>query len=299
MTGALASADTMRDLVSRSAADMGMRCIALQRQYIEHCGIEADFGCRVLAQVLTAHSNDAELLHAFREFTQACRQVVQEAMLIKAAPASGTNEEGGSTPRQLAGLRFGVGSRVSCFIGDRWENGRVIAVGVEAPKAMHAPEGTRLPYQVRLDIGPLVFAPMDNDSVIRSEADAPANSDSDPATTEAQDGKELPSPRFKVGTRVTCRMKPGVPGEWANGTVVRLHYRHPHMQQGFVAPYQVSVDLRPCRDPESVQRTAAILTRPLCKRCLRHDGLPRRTHASFKDALLWCAIHTLRCPPYG
>lgn len=153
--------------------------------------------------------------------------------------------------------------------------------------------------QVRLDIGPLVFAPMDNDSVIRSEADAPANSDSDPATTEAQDGKELPSPRFKVGTRVTCRMKPGVPGEWANGTVVRLHYRHPHMQQGFVAPYQVSVDLRPCRDPESVQRTAAILTRPLCKRCLRHDGLPRRTHASFKDALLWCAIHTLRCPPYG
>jgi len=50
MTGALASADTMRDLVSRSAADMGMRCIALQRQYIEHCGIEADFGCRVLAQ---------------------------------------------------------------------------------------------------------------------------------------------------------------------------------------------------------------------------------------------------------
>lgn len=98
---------------------------------------------------------------------------------------------------------------------------------------------------MRLDIGSLVFAPADHDTVIRAEVAADRNSSvarnnsAAAAGSAATAGARLPTPRFAVGTRVACRMKPGDPGEWATGEVVAHHFRHPAMPAGFAAPYQV------------------------------------------------------------
>jgi len=69
----------------------------------------------------------------------------------------------------IKSLRFGVGDRVECNVG-KWAPGEVAAL-------LYRQEGIRTalgegiaPYQIKLDDGRLIFAPMDDDRVIRKAA---------------------------------------------------------------------------------------------------------------------------------
>ena len=67
-----------------------------------------------------------------------------------------------SRPSADPRLRFAVGARVECFLGDSWEGGTVMALN------FYRHDGSTQPYHCRLDSGGEVFAPRDDDSVIRS-----------------------------------------------------------------------------------------------------------------------------------
>lgn len=63
--------------------------------------------------------------------------------------------------------RFAVGRRVLCRTESGWVSGTVVAHCYREP---HWPEGMSVPYQVQLDGGSLIFAPADDDSLIRASA---------------------------------------------------------------------------------------------------------------------------------
>jgi len=126
-------------MAMRPAGEMAARCVQLQRQFIEQCGVEAGWGCAQLSQVPTRFATDVEVLSSFHAFTQSCRRAVEAALILRAATAAST----GSLTR-----RFGLGARVMCFVGDHWEGGEVAIIDPPAPTAMGAPQGTVLPYQV-------------------------------------------------------------------------------------------------------------------------------------------------------
>ena len=60
-------------------------------------------------------------------------------------------------------LRFPVGTRVECKTGP-WVTGTVVA---QFYVQKNFQEGTCMPYQVRLDDGSRIYAPVDDDKVIR------------------------------------------------------------------------------------------------------------------------------------
>ena len=62
-------------------------------------------------------------------------------------------------------FRFCVGQRVKCNCGQIWQNGRIVAILYREP---HWPKGRYVPYQVKLDSGKLIYAPMDDDRLIQS-----------------------------------------------------------------------------------------------------------------------------------
>jgi len=66
-------------------------------------------------------------------------------------------------------LRFKVGTRVECNTGS-WTPGAVVQIYYSEP---HWPAGRIVPYQVKLDDGRLIFAPMDDDRVIREVPKTP------------------------------------------------------------------------------------------------------------------------------
>ena len=61
-------------------------------------------------------------------------------------------------------LRFAVGARVECARGDTWAPGRVIKLHYH--EAGFEP-GFFAPYQIELDGGRLIYAPDDDDKLIR------------------------------------------------------------------------------------------------------------------------------------
>lgn len=62
-------------------------------------------------------------------------------------------------------LRFNVGTAVVCRIGaDTWESGTISKLWY---RENGWPEGAYAPYQIMLDDGRKIFAPFDNDQVIR------------------------------------------------------------------------------------------------------------------------------------
>lgn len=82
-------------------------------------------------------------------------------------------------------LRFAVGSRVACNMGDLWAHGTVVALNYRED---HWERGRSAPYQVQLDDkfgGNLIFAPADIPKVVRSVADAPAVTESFPVSGDA------------------------------------------------------------------------------------------------------------------
>ena len=60
-------------------------------------------------------------------------------------------------------LRFEVGTRVECNCGG-WEPGTIVKVFY---RQSSFPPGTVAPYQIRLDNGKLIYAPIDEDRVVR------------------------------------------------------------------------------------------------------------------------------------
>lgn len=61
-------------------------------------------------------------------------------------------------------LRFAVGSRVQCNCGE-WKSGTVVG---HYWRDATWPKGKIVPYQIKIDNGPTIFAPMDSDKCIRA-----------------------------------------------------------------------------------------------------------------------------------
>jgi len=61
-------------------------------------------------------------------------------------------------------LRFKVGESVECRTGEGWMKGKVVA---QMYRDEYMPEGVVAPYQVQLDKGDLIYAPADDNQLIR------------------------------------------------------------------------------------------------------------------------------------
>mmetsp|Transcript_65002 Transcript_65002/g.123988 ORF Transcript_65002/g.123988 Transcript_65002/m.123988 type:complete len:471 (-) Transcript_65002:3-1415(-) len=62
-------------------------------------------------------------------------------------------------------LRFVVGTKVMCRTGpDEWSVGSIVALHY---RESHWPPGKKVPYQVKLDEGPLIYVPMDKPELCR------------------------------------------------------------------------------------------------------------------------------------
>jgi len=70
--------------------------------------------------------------------------------------------------KEVQSLRFRVGDKVECNTGN-WSKGEVVAV-LYRERGIRSALGEGIaPYQIKLDNGPLIFAPMDDDRVIRKQ----------------------------------------------------------------------------------------------------------------------------------
>jgi len=68
--------------------------------------------------------------------------------------------------KAVQSLRFRVGDRVECNTG-AWSKGEIVALLYREQGIRSALGDGIAPYQIKLDRGPLIFAPMDDDRVIR------------------------------------------------------------------------------------------------------------------------------------
>ena len=138
-----------------------------------------------------------------------------------------------STPVSSRLLRFSVGARVEANLGLYWAKGRVVALNYRDPSFA---SGVTMPYEIQLDSGEKVFAPSDDDAVVRKDG-----------TILMKDA----SLRFGVGDRVECFFSDGddegddstaAPGHWLTGMIVALHYHESRFGKGVTVPYQVKLD---------------------------------------------------------
>mmetsp|Transcript_12279 Transcript_12279/g.23417 ORF Transcript_12279/g.23417 Transcript_12279/m.23417 type:complete len:206 (+) Transcript_12279:1243-1860(+) len=76
------------------------------------------------------------------------------------------DDEAEADESHLENLRFKVGDRVECCVApDTWALGKVIQLKYRSPS--WPPSKRTAPYQIELDSGSLIFAPFDDDRVIR------------------------------------------------------------------------------------------------------------------------------------
>ena len=61
-------------------------------------------------------------------------------------------------------LRFQIGDRVMANVGSSWEKGTIVRTHYSAPSDMSK---RVMPYQIKLDVGQLIMAPMDSNVVVR------------------------------------------------------------------------------------------------------------------------------------
>jgi len=69
-----------------------------------------------------------------------------------------------SRAKKVSNLRFQIGDKVECSTEKGWSKGTVVAHMYREPGM---PPGMTVPYQIKLDRGPLIFAPADDDRLIR------------------------------------------------------------------------------------------------------------------------------------
>jgi len=133
--------------------------------------------------------------------------------------------EGESSSVSARLLRFRVGNRVEANLGSHWERGTVAKLNYHHD---NFGKDVAMPYQVRLDSGDKVWAPHDDDSVIRREGSLVM---SDP---------EL---RFGVGERVEVLLSGDDQEQrWETGRVVALRYHEERFGEGVTMPYQILLD---------------------------------------------------------
>ena len=61
----------------------GMKAIAWQREYLEHVGIDQNFGCQALGRLPKRFGEDQEVMGKFQQFQKACMYCVQKARITK------------------------------------------------------------------------------------------------------------------------------------------------------------------------------------------------------------------------
>jgi hypothetical protein len=115
----------------------------------------------------------------------------------------------------ILALRFGVGARVVCWCGaeDGWMLGTVTKERVEDPNVFG---GKKVPYQIKLDDGMIIYAPDDKPGVIRPFIPY------DPRNPL----------RFVVGAAVECKYLK----QWVVGTVSVVRYQN---EKGEGRPYSI------------------------------------------------------------
>ena len=75
--------------------------------------------------------------------------------------------EGGDSAANPSSLRFEIGTRVECQTGEAWAPGVIVGRYYREPDW---PEGQVAPYQIQMDNGALIYAPVDSDECIRAES---------------------------------------------------------------------------------------------------------------------------------
>jgi len=114
--------------------------------------------------------------------------------------------------------RFLPGDRVSCCLQDKtWKDGQITQLWW---RSSTWPNGQKVPYQVRLDNGQMIFVPFDTSELIKP-------------------GPEQKL-RFGVGAPVVCKISTN-PDVWCPGHVIAHHYplpRNPRVRM----PYQILLD---------------------------------------------------------
>lgn len=124
-----------------------------------------------------------------------------------------------SSSPQFPRLRFPAGHKVQCRVNPTtWMSGTIVKQWFRNPGW---PEGRAVPYQIQLDDGMLIMAPMDNDACIRAA--------------------EL---RFKIGDLVEClirRDQINPTGEWEEGKVVSVNHHEEEWPETKTVPYQVEL----------------------------------------------------------
>eukprot|EP00937_MAST-01D_sp_MAST-1D-sp2_P006455 g6455.t1 len=125
---------------------------------------------------------------------------------------------GGGGGYDASSLRFQVGDSVACNTGRGWTRGVIVAHNYRSQ------DGRINPYQIELENGGLIFAPADDDRMIRAA----------PPQKGGRRAVKASAPRFKVGAKVLCNTGRG----WAPGVVIAHNWRS---RDGRVHPYQIEL----------------------------------------------------------
>lgn len=67
---------------------------------------------------------------------------------------------------KIKALRFRLGDKVECMTNDGWEQGKIVNIMWRDEESM--PAGMAMPYQIKLADGTLIYAPFDDDEIIRA-----------------------------------------------------------------------------------------------------------------------------------
>jgi hypothetical protein len=176
--------------------------------------------------------------------------IVEETTLNMSAPL-GEAPHFGVDAKQDEAPRFGVGAAVECHVEEGWVRGKVVAHDYRDDNLDET-----MPYQVQLLSGGLIYAPVDDNRVIRAAVSMTAEKLRADKATAAQLGSDSGDssgsgdsaggaghneiPRFSIGALVVCRVSTEL--GWMHGVVVDHDYREGDWEAGRCAPYQVRLN---------------------------------------------------------
>ena len=90
---------------------------------------------------------------------------------LQSTESTGANTQQFQPPVQQpeppqAPLRFSLGTKVQCNVGE-WKSGTIVQLHYSEAQNINWESGRVVPYQMQLEDGRLIFAPVDDDSVVR------------------------------------------------------------------------------------------------------------------------------------